>query len=770
MPIQRYPSAKLGNYSLLGSIDIDWQLRSGTKPYITYVDIDKVSGHALLNGPIEPLTLELGTDDPIQFQKILVLNQTSGEYPSGDGLSNTSVKRLVIADQRWLWDRHRVIRHYNTQRKIGVKALFNPSQLGAVNTADAVGYVKCTLKKPSANSDQATKWKATEIIEDLYKSFKNFCTANGFAGCIAEKIDTSAVGDADKIPIENLDLDFNFDDAIDRVMNYLPGFGITVDPNGAVRVYSKTSGLDKNISDPISGHEIIGQGTIIDGNFKRLLPSKVDVFFTKEIEIRHDSEELAPGATSDRGQIEETSSTMVNVLPNPDWKYSITVSTNRGDVEDRSNVRSQGAWLEINEALYSNWGEGPGGQKLTATYVNRNMCPYMDFWAPFLLNARRQPNADWAGRIGALTANWRRTYRLSKGLVDASLSIKPYRIAVLDTVHGSRAPSMVYTDWCRIGSQKTLFRDIHNGESDGSFAVNVIGWAASLNSGVHPAPAFVRVIDEEQGIIQYDFQGDQFRNYEMTLPSMVEISGQNTAAGKLPETPGPTADLTDHGRCIGWDVVSDINLYPTMTSNHKSSVVLTHIPIGPNNNHQLYKYTVNHADLIHHLPGDVYTKTKDGLGPPVQLRVGTNLCTARYAWTDDQKDAILNNFVKAETSVDGPTNVFDSSPLDANLINLGSAAQEDQGPSIRDMAISVAASVFCEFVDRPIGQGATVFGPTTAQAKIQGYLDYVSFKLNQQGITTMSVGLPEMLPRPDPMQFMPSTLLRAIQHSVDGTR
>lgn len=737
-PVQPDPAksapikVQFGGTNCLGSSEIEWKLIPGVYPNTATIDVDGQGSTNILSGGPKFTTLLIDDGNAqIKVDRLIALYEVESPIPT--------IRKILLADQRFWWTYKHIERAYNIHRKVGVLSLQSTVALGFSNPTPDIQYVSGSLRGYTA------KWTATQVLQDIFGEYKDWSKTKAVgmfgANTIGElKFDFDS-SEINQLPIENLELDGNFAEVLSRVMDYLPKCQVAVDLDGSIRIYALSDGSEDIYTKPLEGHEAVGMGRLQEAKFNRIRPNQIEILFNKEFEIRFDSVE--GNFTTDQNP--EVNRIMVNVLPTPEWNTA---------------GKAQGTWITFPEA-FTAWGPPPGTTGLSFKFLCRAMVPYMDMWTGFLLNGQFQPNADWAGRSSAMIANYRRTFRLPKAWVDRSRSIKANRIAIWDSVSGARAPSPVYTDHCRIASQKTLHKDIHaNGGADGTFCINMVGYPPtspgtipSLSDAVKPAPFKLVIIDEEQGIVQYEPQGDEFRMYEMTLPSCVEEDGNQTSPGHIPRTSGPTADAKSQSRSITFDSVFEAGNAPVLTSNHQSAIIVTLAPLGPNNETQLFKLAIPIEALSGKLPEGVYPRVAGGLGPPMQIKVHPALAVARYAWKDDFKDQISKAFLQGRGGTQPiQTATRDSNDIDNLLTNVGSPT--DKGPSLTNLAYGIAASAFCEMSDHAIGHASIPLSPDQVKAGLQGYLDYIGFKVTTRGDSYFSIGMPEFLPKFDPMSFM----------------
>jgi hypothetical protein len=136
-----------------------------------------------------------------------------------------------------------------------------------------------------------------------------------------------------------------------------------------------------------------------------------------------------------------------------------------------------------------------------------------------------------------------------------------------------------------------------------------------------PAPAVVSVVDEDQGIIRADFQIDVIRLSDMVLP------------GNIEDATIPTAEIDKAGRSfrpLTFDSVirgSESDHIPRLKSEYAIAFILTAVPGAPNNNTQLQSVPISPEDV-----SDIVPNIGPCSGPEWNIRIGSNIETARFAW------------------------------------------------------------------------------------------------------------------------------------------
>jgi hypothetical protein len=715
--------ATINEFPILASSEVSWTLKQGIRPNVQ--GFDMVPAHAASLEAIRgPVTLTLGED---KYQFLYVVNVEAGQNPN--------IRRVVLADRRIWWSYPFVRRVYNLRRNVGAKRIKDPaSPPENLSVIPAVWYARWSLKNQAPGAAPAgAVWTPIESLRDIIARASSaekqaFGTAPGvsIAPEVGQKLDA--------LPIEDLLILENGDNALYRLFKYLPGVDVHIDPAGSARFESKASGKEAN--EVKKG----GPTLTIDGDYKlvsnrRIRPRKVEVFFTPEAEVRFD-------AVTEGQSVEVDDRFCENVLPIPDFSLEVNGQT-----------LCQGTWITFDQA-FTAWGTPPGfTTPLTHDRVQKAMVPFMDLWAGLEISGAMDPNADWAARIAAIQQHYRRTYRISRQWMDRIWKLKAFRIATVDQATGTRAPAIVYSDYAIIPGQRALFNEAKSGRTpkDQSFAINVKGYPLSgeLDSRSKAAPAQVVIADHDQGVIHFEYLIDPVRLFEAVLPSMVTMSAAEDQVDTLgrPKFAGPTADITNRGRPICYDSVvsNNRNSIPKMTRNHHAAVILTAIPGGPNDERALYKVTVEPKDVSSLLPTAAQAGLNQAEGPVMQVYVGPAIETARVPWLDKRSRDIERLF-----GVGG-----DEKPPDITDIVLNEGPKGGVGAaSLQAIARASAARLYASMADRWQGEASVTMNKDLRPV---GYLEEVEHTLESDGVARSRLKLPQKIEPFDLFTFLDSS-------------
>lgn len=715
----------LGGVPCLASAGAGWALRPGVASPQRTFDLQPSDAENLLRGGPQPIALEFSGDAPyLKIGGLYAIHESPADVPD--------ISRVVVVDLRFWWSYQSITRRYNVRRRVGNRRLADPGTPELQPVVDAVWYAPWSTK-------EGKPWTARQILEDVLKEAMR-AVPGGDSGAvdIAPEI-------TDGQPIENLELDETADQAIARVLAYLPRAEITITPAGRVRVYLRGDGSEETTVDGL-GPESVGGGHVEFVRMANVRPRAVHVLFTREIETRFDFRELA--STSSTQALGDDERYMQNVLPVPDWTLALPSGA----------TVAQGTWVSIEEALLA-WGAAPVFGAINFADLRRLFSPFMDAWAPLQLAGDSDPDQDWSARLAALQQHWRRTYRINRRWMDRILSLRPWRVATIDPVTGTRGPAVAYGDYCYLATMRSMIADAQ-GKRDLSYAMNVQGWPAGgrLTSDAKPAPARVTILDHDQGIIHLDYLADPVRMFQSPLPGQIELEGDNTAPGVRPANPGPTADPTNKRRPIAFGAIADGMAAPLLTGQHAVAVILSAVPASPNDDRQFTRL-VRRADspeVRELLPGAAAAGLADARGPILEVRVGAGLETARVAWNDD-----LAPLIEAAFGVNG-----EPSGVDLNSLTINKSADAGGG-SLDEIATAVAARVYAGFCDRHEGSKTAQMNPG---ARVGGNVAEILHEVSRDGAWETRATMSGTVPSLNLFSLLPDSTRRFVLRLADPGR
>ena len=622
-PLVTYAGVTLGGATLY-----DWPYTSGTAPVERGFVVSRTRAEDLRKVLGKPGTLKIvGPRKTLEVEQIYLLEILPGDDPN--------TLRIRLSDRRWLWPKTWVATTFNARRMTGDKFLRGEGRLENRLIQPEILYARYSLRVEGDDpaAEGSVPWTAKTAAQWVVE--KQLRTPVAWKNAPVE------------VELQDVTTDDQGPGAIERVLAYLPGFDLYIDETGTCVFYDRYSGDERQVLAGLPPPQRDGPWfEIVDR--RAIRPKSVVVLFTPEPEIRLDHFEPTDGATVARTE-DEPALYQVGKIPD------VTLTIDGVEL-------ARSSWADL-QKMFTAWGAfGVLNREVSFTELRRHALKYG--WAQFEQawgnNPLLPPDSVNHARARAAAEHWRRTFRIDRFWAQRLAGIRAYRAGIVDPDTGAYAPASVFSDWIRRPSYKGFARSADQNQNQG-WAVR--GWSALLGTA-EPAPARVRVLDEQAMILSIEPQVDPYGlSQAMLLGYPVD--------GQLPSQILGDANRTGQELYARWDRI-------VLESGWCMSVVLTVVPGSPNTSARFYPVEVK-ANEIKPDPG-----TSEG--PTVYARVFPGVLTARFAWSDDAGDAI-----KAAIKGLGPY------PAE-QLVN---------GDQVRDVALATAARVYDTLRDRPLG-GATV--------------------------------------------------------------
>lgn len=723
----------LGGLPILGSSPVRWTLREGTLPSIETFDMAPLDAIEIStrSGPVE-LEIIPAEGNPVRVTNLWVLNVSPG--------SNPYISKVTVADRRWMWSYAHVLRRYNMRRNVGTKRILASDQAAVpFDRAPQVAYWNWSMNK-------GVPWQAFAVLEDVLSEIGQH-EKDAFGTTFKVVVDDRIGKNIKTLPIEELQVDDPGDQAINRVVAYLPEGGTTVDYDGTVVVFSRAAGDERKIVEALLP-ELVGEGHVDLVENRKIRPCYIDIFFTRELEMRVNYVENALASGSTTTADPPDTRTVENVLAITDYQLPMTNPADSGAVNPFSGgvTLPQDSWITMDQAFLA-YGYIPvrsrdGKQRiLDHDLVQRAFIPEMDLWEKLEL-AGQQSDSNWIARIAAVQTHYRRTFRLSSRLTDRVLSIRAYRLATIDPQSGQRGPAQAYGDYSIMYTQRSKIRNLREGKRF-DWAINKTAYPTSgnIDSTAVPSPAIVSIPDSDQGIIHVDYVVDPNRVYEMILPSQIAIETM------------PTADVTQRTRSITFDSVTAARRAPKLSASFKLAILFTVVPAAPNTKAQLHRIRVYPRDIKDLLPEAAQRGLESCDGPPMEVRVGPQVEVARIQWKDDRSADIERAIGMRE----GEPN------LKGLVLNEETNQPLVFGASLNAIARARAASIYGALVDRFEGEMA---GHMNGQVHLSGWVSELAQEVDGRGQATTRITMPERVHQMSLFSFLSSAERAAIMHLV----
>lgn len=602
---------------------------------------------------------------------------------------NPLQRTLRVADRRWRWPRRWVSAGFNVRRATGNRFLVNDEdQIENAIVQPEIQYAKWSLYPPD---NGGAPWNQQQLLEELFR-----------------QLDEAVVvrGTFPPVEIQDLEMDDDGASAVERVLRYLPGADVYVDREGFVVVYNTLDGSEGAVLSKTKPRPHVPfQAHAEKVDKSRLRPARVRVLITPEVEIRLNY--------SEGGTVSRDSNDLRNVCLVPDVK--LTLSDGR--------TVAMGTPVPI-ESLFSAWGAfGYRNDPLSTAKLRQNALKHG--YGALEHEYGNSPLSVFdsvnAARVRAAIQHWRKTYQVAEIFMQRLASIRAVRVAILNTETGQYGPAEVFCDYTRIPTHKGFAKF---GDTNINQGWTVQGYA-DLISGAKPSPAKITVIDPQAGLLRIEPQLSPFGLYQA-------MEWGYATGGEVPSQLTGEANRTASDLFAQWGTVE-------LSDSFKLAVVVTSIPASPND---IRKF---HEEVIE--PGEV--GEDNAQGPEAYVRVFPGVLTARYAWSDDYGQELVD-------AIRGLGPLPDPSTACVNL---------DQ---VRDVARAAARRLYQLYRDRPEGALAVDMDaslePTGTVASVRQ--DMTS------GVTESIVSFGQVRRPIDIWAYLSASTRRALQHVLNtgGTR
>lgn len=630
---------------------------------------------------------------------------------------------VVVTDRRWRWPYTHVHRSYNVRRRTGIYRFAEGQRIGISAPLDTFFYAAWSLKTsgnqgagpnqgaPGAIVKDPKRWSALDILIDVIS------LVDGKAPIVDGNIQTR-----NRVGVESLELDEPGHSAIERVLGYLAGVDVYVDLNGRTHVFDRyevggETELIKKVGAPTDLGPLITQ---MDRSQQR--PPKVVCLFDREHELRFDYTETSGTSDGTTGALPYDARYMENVMP-------LVPPHASGSYIGQKGTIGEGTWLTIQQQITL-------FEKMRSIFNVPSQAPVLSvsvllqMWnSPGYLEARYfQPGTSpiilkW---FQAFRQHFRSTFRINARWRDRVRSLRAYRVAVLDTVTGTRGDALAFLDYSvRLGVREQVKSAAAGNKDSLLIFKNCYArddkqpWSAdSALKDANPARARVTVLDEDQGVIHVQLLNDPYGDAIGSSPGI--ITGTNA----------PTGDPSNDGNVTG--------SFAELSGNFSCSILLTATAAAPNDVRRLYAVEVK------------YTEHDDGkktLGPIKYSRISSGMTAVRFAWSDDDKlkKAIDGSFGADSTGL--------SDDLDPLIVN------QDE---IQTIATAEEQRIQLLYRDRPEGVHEGLMDGSINQLK--GGVTAIAWTLNPDGTCLMRLEIPPIVSTPDLYALLPEGIRRKIYH------
>lgn len=500
-----------------------------------------------------------------------------------------------VADRRWRWRYRLVLCDYNMTRRTGDKMLTGVGEvpLEVQGNVDKFRFLDYSLDAKYGN----VRWTTRRVIEDVLDRVegKNAYRIDG--------VGTRADGAFGKATIQNFMLRDNGDQAVSRVLGLAPGTEIKVEDNKVV-VYDATDRAAATAQFNSLGYPLVGSNIVRNTDKAVLRAKKVRVYFQREVEFRFDFSE---GATRYGGGTPE----LANVMQVPDR-----------DIVIGGQHKYQGTWVPIDSYLAACGPSAFDAYDLATVRKHWFYGTLAEVWGGGGKDFALQATA--ANRASQVMHHYRQTFQIPADIMRRLRFIRSIRVAIWDTVTGTRAGAQAWSQYAILPSEKAVFLSDQFKAGNVRWAYNVDNYPGAANecSVKDASPVMVSIVDPELGIFRLDYSGGAHGLFSQIIPS--QLCDSKTGLVRDPVRNLAFQESTAIFSCGHIEGVGEATLAPTF----QCAVIITGLPAAPNNELGYHCEEVSMAEAAEVLPNIM-----GGMGQEIlDLFVSPNEATARFAW------------------------------------------------------------------------------------------------------------------------------------------
>lgn len=715
------PSATLDGFPLDASSPIGWTYQAGVEPHRRVFSCHRGVAEAIL-AQAQPGSSVLEFDVPgfgrERVEKLTLLRVGAAADPN--------LATVEVADMRYLLAQRRVYGRYNVRRRTGERRRVQRQGVPvAVNRpVDDVAFAPWSI-------DGERRWEPGNMIRRVLDRLLRD----------GERYEIRPLS-LHSFPVEGLLIDDPGDGCLRRLAGYFGGLiDYYVDAGGTLVVYDKADGSER----ALVGLDVSGRGSrvrgapaagppsvvgpplwsLVDRSIER--PVEFFVYFSRLAELRFDGQD-ENDAGADRGERGDIPLHMEMVLDVPDVELAIPELDGRP-----ARTVLEGTWITFREALAAwNAAGWPLGCELTLLEIRKRfLVPdgLYSLYAP----AHLDEEGIYARRLAAVLRCFRQTYRIVREWRDRLGELFAQRVELRDSENGTWAASEVYGDYAitltRRGQEKALAANPKNA------AVVVNRYAAGqVQASVHgntitslrPAPAAVQIVDQDQGIVRLNYLLEPRLGERAIVPSAVQ-------ADTIPSM-DPTAPVYEQNMALA-----------RLSARHEVSVVLSTMPVAPNDTRALHVEKVTPEEV------EAFLGLKVGTcrGPRAEIRAhpANRRGCSRHAWDDWRAAEIRLAFKFVDQDRGDPTLAF-GDPLNPD--------------ELRAIALAACARHLIQRRDQVEGSLTTAWWPGVRPTGAAASVSYTVM----QGEALTTIDFPRLQLAEDSFAFLPEHVRQVVLGEV----
>lgn len=690
---------ELGGVELAANSGVVWKFTTGADPYLTTFSVHKTTWERTLSKlKGRPLTLRVVDTRGVEtkVRRLFILE----ERPSG----SPNRVAFVVADRRWEWAYEGVARDYNIPRRTGDRtADFESVPVESRVVIDRYDYLPYSL------DGGVRLWTAKRAVEDVLEQLV------GEAGFTIRDFpisDENRPG-AGQFTLQNVSLRDQGNVALARLLSFVPGASVFVDPSGKVVVFD---GADLRAAER---HLNRLPPTTWDGERAVFVdrvqtrPSVFEIHYQREVEAVFDFSDDYSGTVANPGRSQPF---LENVLPTVDPETEVE----EFDPEENAVVTKTvppGTWVRVDKWLAAMDKVKPDDSlPWTFATIRRH---WLKGDLDGVLGARGldlDEDGNVAMRVQALKQHFRQTFRINNRYMKRIRELRAVRVGLLDPVTGARAPAAVWGQACVVPTTKgKLMAGRKDREKAGVF--RNVDYLAPSKAGTKliqtpPGPTRVSIVDRDLGIFRLEWIVSPYGTVESFVPChLVDENERKTV---------PTRDLSQQLTApVGAGMKAEGKTNGIFLANKMEfRAMLTIVPAAPNNRRQFHREVVDAEDVAKLFRKEL--RVQKGLGPRLRVFVAPGEATARFAWS---VDAAANSTIQELLGLD------DDDPNSAGIPGRELPGFElvNERRHLTEHARALAAELALPFADSVMGAVATEV--PRRGLDLQGNMDAVAIRV-----------------------------------------
>ncbi len=591
-----------GDYSWPLEHDVTWGYTSGVKAQTLAVSMAAEYAEYLIQnlGPDVTLTmkspLQETQDDEGEFE-------FAGLWLLVDPVASHWSRSVIIADDRWYWDRQKVSKVYNlTRRSNDVFSLRTAGdEFDRELLLRATQYFVPSTIRYSEEEGFLGPYSALDIVVDVLTNF---------LGYPAEKINLTQATTSAYVP-QNIYIEGEAASSVIQRFLTLSGNNLYFDKDGGtIYVYDQQEPVTEAVYQQLfpGGEPPKASGALRVTNYKAMRPHLVEVQSSVEKEILFTYVEQSTSAQTTASDFDGPATDLQEAAKQIQEGQVYVENVTKTVVPDQVPGLPRGAYVTIEEALEA-FGTRYGSGTLTLSDLQAY---YGAGMAAFVAGAiKSSASADWEFDpqatviFSSIMRDYRTLFRIPQVVLDQLMDWKPELVDVLNEETGQRAESEVFSAVTWVTSVKYRAAGLRQETSKLNSFIDENGAARDPFISI---PASVSAGDRALGVYRVSFIED--------------VDQPGSVLDTLPGEPVEDLFLID-GMERGATPLGREGLYAAqgLKPDWECSVTMTVRPLEPNSNLRNWRERFEQPDGF-----------EPGQGPAIIVHQNSD--TARFALPD----------------------------------------------------------------------------------------------------------------------------------------